>query len=352
MSALKFTFDDLHLLWPRADGAVRFLSYLLKPIQNGDLPRFTDKYLGRKFHKHPETVARWRARWKKKGILKADRRGGYTYYDIDLAALADAIQAARAAQEQVATEARAQALARRCEQDAQVAQDLRQQCRSAINADRHFADFEVDQLGIQQRTSLKESFVIKEPGKTSGEQFKSGTGELKRQNQDTTAMSDRSQDHQWFLAAAQRLVMASGEKWNKTLQKALTGLDGDRLINVISSFWEQTLKGNIQNAPKWLNKAAQNAAKGMTYRPSQKFRLPSQLPPLVAAAPVPAMPVVSQSCLPLWLPSWAKAEVENLLKTIGSADQIFEVDGGIQLQWAGQQLFLADPQGPFQRGFC
>ena len=98
-------------------------------------------------------------------------------------------------------------------------------------------------------------------------------------------------------------------------------------------------------------KTPKYAAKGMTYRPSKKFRLPSQLPPLVAAAPVPAMPAVSQSCLPLWLPSWAKAEVENLLKTIGSVDQIFEVDGGVQLQWAGQQLFLADPQGPFQRGF-
>jgi len=369
VSSFKFSFDDLHLLWPRCDGAVRFLSYLLKPIQNGDLPHFTDKRLGRKFHKNPETIARWRARWKKMGILKSERRGGYTYYDIDLPALEKAILAARAARAQAEIEARAQALAQRAAQDAEIAQNLRQQCSEAIDASRYFMDFGTDQSETQQRTGSKEFSVNRGPGEEddSHETFYEtkeaslpknkkqddddigGNRSIGEPKQEASNLESPAKDYQWFLAAAQRLILASGEKWNKTLEQALMELDSDRLVNVVSAFWEQSLKGNVKNAAKWLNKAAQSAARGRPYRPSQKFRLPSLLPQLVVETRAATPTVISQSSLPQWLPNWAKAEVEHLLKTVGTLDKIFGVDGGVQVEWAGQQMFLADPQGPFHR---
>jgi hypothetical protein len=373
MAPSKIPFKDLHLLWPRGDGAVLFLSYLITASQDGNIPRFTDKQLARKYRKHTATIARWRDRWETMGILKTQRRAQATYYVIDWVALDLAIREARRLDDLAQTEARAQAIAARVARDAQTAETLRQQCLSADSVTQHLAESNSDNCKPLQETNEKRSFVLKdregsfhenqgshilEPTAQNPEPEPETNPSATRQSHpeaesDETSKNASENNHQenaipaaaraWFFEAAKRLIANSGKAWNKTLQQALNALDTDRLINLISAFWEQTLRGNVQDGPKWLNKAAQKVANGHSYRPTRQFRVPGYLPepPAIAAAPGPS------NALPSWLPAWAVRPAEILLKAIGRFDRIEEVDGGIQVFWDGGKQFIADPQGGF-----
>jgi hypothetical protein len=373
MAPSKIPFKDLHLLWPRGDGAVLFLSYLITASQNGNIPRFTDKWFARKRRKHTATIARWRARWESMGILKTQRRGQATHYVIDWVALDLAIREARRLDDLAQTEARGQAIAARVARDAQIAEELRQQCLTADPVTQHLADSNSDNCQLLQETKKKRSSVltdeesrfhenqgshISESEELEPEPEPKTNLETKKQSHpeaesDETFKNASENNHQenaisaaaraWFFEAAKRLIANSGKRWNKTLQLALNALDTDRLINLISAFWEQTLKGNVQDGPKWLCKAAQKVANGNSYRPTRKFRVPGHLPEPPAIAPAPG----PSSTLPSWLPAWAVRPAEILLKAIGSFDRIETVDGGVQVFWDGGKQFIADPQGGF-----
>jgi hypothetical protein len=373
MSPVTIVFKDLHLLWPRGDGAVRFLSYLLAASRNGNTPRFSDRQLSKKFIKHPGTIARWRARWEAIGILKTKRRGPSTHYVVDIAALEIATLEARRLHDQAETEARAQAIARQVALDTETAETLRQQCLAADLVTQHFADLEPTISRSLQETREKRSFVLTDKEGSFHENLGSHILEPDAQNpepepetnpnatrqshpeaeSDETFKNASENNHQenaisaaaraWFFEAAKRLIANSGNRWNKTLQLALNALDTTQLINLISAFWEQTLKGNVQDGPKWLCKAAQKVANGNSYRPTRKFRVPGHLPEPPAIAPIPG----PSSTLPSWLPAWAVRPAEILLKAIGSFDRIEMVDGGVQVFWDGGKQFIADPQGGF-----
>lgn len=373
MTPSKIPFKDLHLLWPRGDGAVLFLSYLITASLNGNIPRFTDKQLARKYRKHTETIARWRARWENMGVLKTQRRGQATHYVIDWVALDLAVREARRLDDLAQTEARGQAIAARVARDAQIAEELRQQCLAADPVTQHLADSNSDNCQPLQKTKEKEFFVLKnregnfhenqgsqtsepedpepepEP-KTNLDPARQLDSEVESDETSKNTSENNSQENAisaavraWFFEAAKRLIAHSGKLWNKTLHQALNALHTDRLINLISAFWEQTLRGNVQDGPKWLCKATQKVANGVSYRPTRKFRVPGHLPeaPTIAPAPSPS------STLPSWLPAWAVRSVEILLKAIGTFDRIEAVDGGVQVFWDGGRQFIADPQGGF-----
>jgi hypothetical protein len=371
MTPSKIPLKDLRLLWPRGDGAVLFLSYLITASLNGNIPRFSDKWLAKDRRKHPGTIARWRDRWETMGILKTKRRGQATHYVIDWVALNLAIREARRLDDQAKTEARSRAIAARVARDAQTAEDLHQQCLAADTTTQHFADSEPNNHQALQRTEEKEFFVLKDressfhenqgshhpspepepqtnpnatrqshPEAESDETFKNASKNNHQENAIPAAQRT------WFLDAAKRLIINSGKAWNKTLQTALEALNTTQLINLVSAFWEQTLRGNIQDSPKWLCKAAQKVANGHSYRPTRKFHLPKQLPqPPAAEILIPP----KHSILPTWLPTWAIPNVEALLQRVGSFTWIDEINdgGGIRVNWAnGHQDFL-NPRGAF-----
>jgi hypothetical protein len=371
MTPSKIPLKDLRLLWPRGDGAVLFLSYLITASLNGNIPRFTDKWFANNRQKHTGTIARWRDRWETMGVLKTKRRGQATHYVIDWVALNLAIREARRLDDLAKTEARSRAIAARVARDAQIAEELRQQCLTADPVTQHLADLQPDSCQPLQETKEKEFFVLKdsegnfyknqeshhpspdpEP-KSNPKPAKQSDPEVESNETSKNSLKNNSQENAipaaqrtWFLDAAKRLIINSGKAWNKTLQTALEALNTTQLINLVSAFWEQTLRGNVQDAPKWLCKAAQKVANGQSYRPTRKFHLPKQLPQPPAAE---ILTPPKHSTLPTWLPTWAIPNVEALLQRVGSFTWIDEINdgGGIRVNWAnGHQDFL-NPRGAF-----
>jgi hypothetical protein len=377
MTCSDFPYGEFHSLWPRADGAIRFLSYIYRACSDGHIPRLTDELLAEILEKHPVTIGRWRAHWESVGILKTKQRHGGTHYAIDHIALAIAVAEGKAKKERARTEARARKLVRRVARDTETAELLRQQCLTSFPQTQQFAELKPKISTPLQETRKKRSFVLKDSENDLNENRGSHILEPDAQNpgpepetnpnatrqshleaeSDETFKNASENNHQenaisaaaraWFFEAAKRLIANSGKRWNKTLQLALNALDTDRLINLISAFWEQTLKGNVQDGPKWLCKAAQKVANGNSYRPTRKFRVPGHLPEPPAIAPAPG----PSSTLPSWLPVWAVRPAEILLKAIGSFDRIETVDDGIQVFWDGGAQFIADPKGRFSSRF-
>jgi hypothetical protein len=366
-----FPCKELHSLWPRAGGPIRFLSYIGAASSDGHIPRFTDELLAYHLDAHPVTIGRWRAFWESVGILKTKQRYGGTHYVIDQIALAIAVAEGKAKKEQARVEAQGRKLARKVARDTETAELLRQQCLTSFPQTQQFAELDPNISGSLQETNEKRSFVLKdregsfhenqgshhpspepEP-KTSLESTRQSHPEAESDETSKNASENNSQENAipavqraWFLDAAKRLIINSGKAWNKTLQTALETLNTIQLINLVSAFWEQTLKGNVQDAPKWLCKAAQKVANGHSYRPTRKFHLPKQLPQPPAAE---ILTPPKNSTLPTWLPTWAISHVEALLQRIGSFTWIDEINdgGGIRVNWAnGHQDFL-NPRGVF-----
>jgi hypothetical protein len=371
MTDTDFDYKELHLLSPRSDGSVRFLSYIYAACSNGNIPRLTDEYLGDTLEKHPVTIGRWRALWESMGILKTKQRHTCTHYAIDYIALTIAISEAKARKQQAKANARAKAIARRVTLDAKTAEHLRQQCLTSFPQTQPIVNSQPNHSAQLQKTREERSFVLKdressfhenqgshhpslepEP-KTSLEAIRQSHLEAESNETSKTSPNNSHPENAipaaqraWFLDAAKRLIINSGKAWNKTLQTALEALNTTQLINLVSAFWEQTLKGNVQDAPKWLCKAAQKVANGHSYRPTRKFHLPKQLPqPPAAEILIPP----KHSILPTWLPTWAIPNVEALLQRVGSFTWIDEINdgGGIRVNWAnGHQDFL-NPRGAF-----
>lgn len=346
-SGFTCTIRDLHLLWPLGTAAIQCLAYWLRPTLNGEVPAYTDKFLGKTWLRTTETVARWRARWEALGIIKTIRRGGQTYYSLNLVTLEAQIRAAQLAKEQADQEARDRKLAQRVQRADEVAEILRQQWRDANIPTQHDLDLQPDIVPIQQETDLqKEYFVLDEPEKADcGDPQPLPSKPPIPTIPKPVSSSSIPQDLQWFMTAAQRLVIASGESWSPTLQKALEALDPNRLINTVSALWEQTLKGNVRSAARWLNQASQKARQGPGYRPSKAFKLPSQLPPLPTAAPI--APTASPGPIPPWIPTWAKPVLDQIVQAVGCVDRILEVDGGVEAWFDGRRQFIPDPRGPY-----
>lgn len=363
--SVAITYENLHRLWPRGDGAVRMLMYLWRIVCQGYVPNFTDAQLAQRFFRKPATIQRWRARWEAHGILLTSFRCQRTFYEINTVALQEAIQAAMQEEEARQMEAKARQLEKKTRLFNEISQNLRSQWTKA-----HLAGDQNDRselIKTQDSTTsspLNQSLVPKEPGNDTAIR-KTGvaaddTGsignttmlQLEEARQVNVPLlsqqslvlgpeldpKDLSQDKMrvWMIEAAKRLVELSGHRWNRNLQRLLDGLDTPAVIRAVSSLWEQSQKGNVKAAPKFLTRAVQRK-----YSCSKRWSLPDNLPG-VSPGPAPGLLDTGDSIIfPDWLPAWSRELLEKLHRQGYALSRYELVDGGIQIwtEAAGVQFF-------------
>ena len=362
MSSIPITYENLHLLWPRGDGAVRMLMYFWRIVCQGNVPNFTDKQLGGRFNRAPATIARWRVRWKRKGILLSTTRCQRTFYEINVEALKTAIQAALTAKEEREAEQKAKEIAQRVKVSTEISENLRQQWQKTHNQSDHFDQLSEIKTDGSTTSGSNQSFVTGEPvnGLALHDGLR-GTGEAKPIDAaDTTytgnvpipSLQDNqllkigadcdSKDlkgdamRQWVMEAARRLVIQRGQRWNKNLEQLICQTETPLLIRAVASLWEQSQRGNVREAPKFLTRAIQRK-----YSCSKGWSWPDELPAVPAQyAGLQVNPAPSGVPLfPDWLPAWATAWLEKAV-AMGTQINRFElVDGGLQV-WTDQGIGL------------
>ena len=367
MSSLPITYKNLHLLWPRGDGAVRMLMYFWRITCQGNIPNFTDKYLGNHFNRAPATIARWRARWESKGILLTTTRCRRTFYEVNTVALKEAIEEAVAAQEEREAEQKAKEIARRVKVSTEISENLRQQWQQAHSQSDHFDQLSPIAIGGNTTSISNQSSVTDKPvnglaandglsGIEETKPFQAATPQREEvaipslQNNEPPKMGANcdSQDlngdsmREWMMEAARRLVVQRGQRWNKNLEKLIRETGTPLVIRAVSSLWEQSQRGNVREAPKFLTRAIQRK-----YSCSKGWILPSELPSVPAQySGVQVSP--ASSAIPLfpdWLPAWATAWLENVLASGKQIDRFELVDGGVQVWTERGIVFQPMPSG-------
>lgn len=352
--SVSITYENLHRLWPRGDGAVRMLMYLWRIVCQGAVPNFTDEQLAKRFFRQPATIRRWRARWEEKGILITSFRCQRTFYEVNIVALQEAIQAAILEEEVRERESKALRLEKKTRLFDEISQKLRSQwTKTHLASDQSDRSELITTQGSTTSIPLNQSSVPDKPesgladnnsglaleGEILGNAPQSNA-EVKParifspseqslapgQNVDSKDLV-RDEMRLWMMEAARRLVEQNGQQWNQNLQRLLDGLETKSIIRAVSSLWEQSQKGNVRNAPKFLTRAVQRK-----YFCTKGWSLPDELP----GAPFtlnssPLDPKGTLLAFPHWLPVWAKQLLEKL---VGQGEQLnrYElVDGGIQI---------------------
>jgi hypothetical protein len=366
----RYCIENIRLLVPRAPDCASFLAYLLTPALAGEQPSFPDKFFARKFNRHPETVARWRARWEDLGILKTKQLGTKTQYAIDFGVLDRVIEEAKVAKAKADAEACQRDLLRRAEKAEAIANELLSQCSQVLPTPGPDLEIDVSSgpniLRGQQITNLNNFFVLTDEEKVAKNlegipdfldlepdlnqdeqdqgQEQSRSQGFKQDLRDPSAFNSEQSEMSWFRAAAERLVQRAGQQWNPTLQAAIEGLPRVDLANTVAAFWQQSLRGKVVNGAAWLNAAINAVKRGKPFLPTERFRLPSRLPDL----PEPSAPIEEPQpigTLPDWVPVWAREWVLSCIEKFGPCDRLDEVDGGLQGQWGGHRAFLPRPGG-------
>ncbi|WP_238154304.1 hypothetical protein [Synechococcus elongatus] len=285
----EITFPVLQLLWPRGDGAVRMLMYLLKLVLNQQLPNFTDRQLAKRFYRSTRTIERWRARWEDLGVLTSDYVKGRTWYGINLPRLRELIAQAQIALQAKQAEAHAQQLQARQQLIDELTVKLVTISDLETSLPRHDDNLQPDILSsadtdlnfiscsttnesaaaeaISYPAHMTESRTLAEQHKRSSPK-KSKTGERIRES-----TVNQSKNRRYWIEAAQRLVSLCGQQWNQTLTQLLESLEFADLVRAVCAFWEQVSRGNVKNAPAWLTRAVQRR-----YRATRRFVLPDHLP--------------------------------------------------------------------------
>lgn len=329
------------------------LMYLWRIVCQGYVPNFTDEQLAKRFFRKPATIRRWRARWEAKGILITSFRCQRTFYEINLVALQDAIQAAIAEEEAREMEARA----RRLEKNTRLFDEIGQKLRSQW-AKNHLVSDQNDRLeliktqGSTTSIPLNQSFVLAKPGngladnnldwaaegRTSGNASRFQTeakpastrSSLEQGLELGTALDSKDLSQKkmylWMAEAAKRLVEQNGQQWNRNLQRLLDGLETKNIVRAVSSLWEQIQKGNVRNASKFLTRAVQRK-----YCCTKGWSLPDQLPGPLHCHNSSAPTVGEPLSFPDWLPAWAKKLLERMIHQGHHLSRYELVDGGIQV---------------------
>ena len=330
------------------------LMYFWKIVCQGGVPNFTDKQLAKRYQRTPATIARWRARWEGKGILLTTTRCRRTFYELNIDALQEAIEEAVAAQDEREAEQKAKQIERQVKVATEISEKLRQQWRQQHDQSDHFDRSSQIKTGVSTTSISNQSSVTGKPvsglavhddlgGAEEAKLLQAATTQGKEvatpspQNNEPIKMGadcdsqDLSKDSMrgWMMEAARRLVVQRGQKWNKNLEKLIRETETPLLIRAVSSLWEQSQRGNVREAPKFLTRAIQRK-----YSCSKGWTLPSELPSVPAqySSGVQVNPTSSATPLfPDWLPAWATAWLEKAVAAGTQVDRFELVDGGLQV---------------------
>ena len=353
MNSIPITYENLHLLWPRGDGAVRMLMYFWRIVAKGQVPNFTDEFLAKRFYRAPATIARWRARWESKGILLTSVRCRRTFYEVNIEALQEAIKAALETREKEEAERQAKQIERRTSTAQEISQNLRSQWHQAHPQSDHFDPLSPIKSSNSTTSMSNQNSVTEEPkAGLAGDGFHpielggaQPSQEWKQENANKPSFKsthtqlngairdsiDASSDslRLWMMEAAQRLVLQRGQQWNRNLQKLISSTETPLLIRAVSSLWEQSQKGNIREAPKFLTRAIQRK-----YSCTKGWRLPDELPPLPSHShglSCPPTALTTPSLFPEWLPTWAVGYLKQFEASRQAIERFELVDGGLQV---------------------
>lgn len=353
MSSIPITYENLHLLWPRGDGAVRMLMYMWRIVCQGNVPNFTDKQLANRYFRTPATIARWRARWESKGILLTTTRCRRTFYEVNTDALKEAIEEAVAAQEEREAEQKAKEIARRVKVSTEISENLRQQWQQAHSQSDHFDQLLPITIG-GSTTSISNQFLVTgkpvndlaagNNSQVAIETKPSATPSIEKEARSIPPLENSKFDEKgaicdsqdlsrdsmrnWLIEASQRLVMQRGQRWNKNLEQLVRQAETPLLMRAVSSLWEQSQRGNVREAPKFLTRAIQrkySCSKGWTW-PDELPAVPVQYSAAQASLASSAVPL-----FPDWLPDWATAWLEKAVAAGTEVDRFELVDGGLQV---------------------
>jgi hypothetical protein len=120
----SYTFNKLLPLWPRVEGAIWLLHWVVKDTLAGKVPCLTDSAIGKKVRRSPTSVARWREHWESMGILVTQQQGRHIEYLLNFEALDKAIAQVKAAEAEAELAAQMKVVARRAEQEQAMLQRL------------------------------------------------------------------------------------------------------------------------------------------------------------------------------------------------------------------------------------
>ena len=286
----EITFPQLQLLWPRGDGAVRMLMYLLKLVLSEKTPNFTDLQLAQCFFRSTRTIERWRAHWEALGVLTSKQAHGRTWYWVNLPRLKELIAQAQIAQQVKEAEARARKLQARQQLIEELTAKLVTMGDLELSATRHNDGSQPDILS-GTNTNLKSISCTTRTEESSGaEPLRTGDDHpeprtaakqhrsLSRKGSPTDREApaspvNQSRNRRYWLDVAKRLVATCGQQWNKNLSQLLEGLEFSDLVRAVCAFWEQVNRGNVKNAPAWLTRAVQRR-----YQATKRFVMPDRLP--------------------------------------------------------------------------
>jgi hypothetical protein len=352
----EFTYGRLHLLRPRCGEAIRFLMYLLRIQEKGQVVRVTDSYLAKRFLRAPATIARWRAWLERLCILHTHQdHGQATQYVVDLEALRRALQQVEAEQERLEQQRRNQRLLQEIEHQEQIDDKLRQLCDLSFSITDQDDRFEPINMGGTYTDSENRFLVntIREDWSDSATDALTGDlpvmhlqqldGEaaqglttaqpnsLSTPPNETRATQSRTRTY--FLEVAKRLVEQSGQRWNRALTRLLEGLETDRLIRAVTAFWEQCLRGNVRNASAWLTRAVQRG-----YRATKRFVIPDGLPhekPSGSPEPWRSASALRQS--PYAQESW----YQSYVRQYDQEPRIEETEDGLAVLWGSKFIPLS-----------
>ena len=350
------------------------LMYFWRIVCQGYVPNFTDEQLAKRFFRKPATIRRWRARWEAKGILITSFRCQRTFYEVNVLALQDAIQTAIAEEEARDREAKARRLEKNTRLFDEIGQKLRSQwTKNHLTSDQNDRLELITTQGCTTSIPLNQSFVQREPGNglatsnsglaANGETFRAArqfkadakpvsifsSSEQDLASQEALESNDLGQDKMrlWMVEAARRLIKQNGQQWNRNLQRLLDGLETKNIVRSVSSLWEQSQKGNVRNAPKFLTRAVQRK-----YCCTKGWSLPEELPPGPLHFNNPIPPTVRDSLsFPDWLPAWAKKLLESVIHQGHHLSRYELVDGGIQVWTETDIQFIPHLTGCSERLF-